>query len=129
MPPTYQTLLSRCQELRIGATDAEQILWRMLRNRQVCGKKFRRQYLFRTFIPDFYCPEIKLAIELDGGQNLEHESYDQRRDNVLASYGIRVIRFWNDDVLKHLEDVVKVIWGAVEDELIECQQPSPPPSP
>jgi adenine-specific DNA-methyltransferase len=128
MLPTYSVLIARCRELRQNATDAEQLLWKVLRNRQVCNAKFRRQYLFRTYILDFYCPEIKLAIELDGGQHLEQEGYDRRRTEELNSYGIRMVRFWNHEVLQHLEDVVKEIWKAVEDESKD-PEPSPPPSP
>ncbi|MDD5369262.1 MAG: endonuclease domain-containing protein [Anaerolineaceae bacterium] len=129
MPPTYQVLIARCKVLRQTSTNAEQLLWKILRNRQVCGAKFRRQYLFRTYILDFYCPEAKLAIELDGGQHLEKEAYDQKRSDVLIASGMRVIRFWNNEVLTNLEDVVIVIWGALDEAGgIEDGEPSPQPS-
>ncbi len=77
MPPSKAILLSRCHELRKNATNAEQLLWSILRNRQVVGFKFRRQYIFENYILDFYCPEVKLAIDFDGSQHLEQQDYDR----------------------------------------------------
>lgn len=113
MPPTKEILVARCKELRKNATDAEQLLWRVLRNRQILGVKFRRQYLWKRFILDYYSPEVKLAIELDGGQHLNQVGYDRERTECLKNEGIHVIRFWNDDVLKHLGNIVGVIWEEV----------------
>jgi adenine-specific DNA-methyltransferase len=113
MPPTKEILVERCKELRKNATDAEQVLWKVLRNRQLLGIKFRRQYLFQRYILDLYAPELKLAIELDGGQHLTQVGYDQERTECLEKEGILVIRFWNDAVLKHLEDVIGVVWEEV----------------
>ncbi|MGE5599382.1 MAG: endonuclease domain-containing protein, partial [Bacteroidota bacterium] len=63
-PPLPPQLLQRCRELRQSATDAEQLLWELIRNRQLLGAKFRRQHPVGPFILDFYCHEAKLAIEL-----------------------------------------------------------------
>jgi very-short-patch-repair endonuclease len=62
-------LLAFARELRQNETDAERLLWRLLRNRSLAGAKFRRQHPFPPYVLDFYCHELKLAIELDGGQH------------------------------------------------------------
>jgi len=88
------------RHLRKDATDAERRLWRMLRNRQMAGLKFFRQYSVGPYILDFYCPEQRLAIEVDGGPQC-----DARRDRYLQDLNIRVIRLWNNDVLLNIEAV------------------------
>ncbi len=114
MPPGKALLLSRCHELRKNATDAEQLLWSILRNRQAASFKFRRQYVFGNYILDFYCPEVKLAIEVDGGQHVNQAAYDRTREEVLASNGIKVLRFWNNEILVNLEAVVEMVWKELE---------------
>ncbi len=97
----------RC-ELRVNQTDAEKCLWMKLRNRQLNGLKFYRQYSFDMYILDFYSPEIRLVIELDGGQHAEHEKieYDEARTEYLKAHEIHVIRFWNNEVMKNLDGVL-----------------------
>ena len=85
----------------------------MLRNRRLGGRKFRRQHPLPPYILDFYCEEARLAIELDGGQHGEQAAYDAARSTVLASQGIRVLRFWNNEVLQQTEAVLQVIWAAL----------------
>jgi very-short-patch-repair endonuclease len=109
MPSTKSLLTSRARQLRRQATDAETRLWQQLRHRQLGGAKFRRQVPVGGYILDFYCWEAKLGIELDGGQHLQQEAYDQKRTEALAGLGIRVLRFWNDVVLTEMEAVVRVI--------------------
>jgi very-short-patch-repair endonuclease len=94
--------LRRRRALRQHATDAEQALWRLLRSRQLGGFKFRRQHPAGRFILDFYCAELRLAIELDGGQHYEVEGlrYDEMRTAILRKRGIVVIRFQTDLVLR-----------------------------
>ena len=101
-------LKPRRQELRRNQTDAEKALWLKVRNRQICGMKFYRQYSLGPFILDFYCPEKKLAVELDGGQHNQHENkeYDTARSEYLKAHGIDVIRFWNNEVLLDMESVL-----------------------
>jgi very-short-patch-repair endonuclease len=110
-PPLPDELLKRCRELRSSASNAEKRLWSCLRNRQLLGFKFRRQHPVGRFIVDFYCHEARLAIEIDGGQHAEeHQSaYDARRTELLQAKGIRVIRFWNNEVLQNLEGVLETI--------------------
>jgi adenine-specific DNA-methyltransferase len=98
------------REMRVGMTDAEALLWKMLRNRRIASAKFRRQHPIGNFILDFYCPEKKLCVELDGGQHVEAMNYDKQCDAWLNARGIRVLRFWNDQVLRETEDVLEVIY-------------------
>ena len=101
----------RANELRHAETDAEKKLWSLLRNRQLKGKKFRRQHAFTNYILDFYCHECKLAVELDGKHHLKNENkeYDAARTLSLEEYGITVLRFWNNEVLNSPEKVLERI--------------------
>ena len=105
------TLLSHARELRKNATDAEQLLWKILRNRQIEDLKFRRQHPVTPYVVDFFCHEANLIIELDGGQHngTEQQSKDEQRTQFLESKGYRVLRFWNHDILQHTEAVVQTI--------------------
>ena len=102
----------RSRSLRRGMTDAERKLWRKLRDRRPVGVKFRRQYAVSGYILDFYCPDAKLAVELDGDQHAQPERviYDKQRDDKLNSLGINVLRFANTDVLTNTSGVlVKIL--------------------
>jgi len=101
-------LKERRRELRRNQTDAERAFWTKVRNKQFHGMKFFRQYSFGSYILDFYCPEKKLAVELDGEQhNLpEGREYDVERTNYLNAHGIEVVRFWNNEVLCQMESVL-----------------------
>lgn len=100
---------SNAGKLRKNPTEAEQRLWRHIRNRQLLGCKFRRQAPIGNYIVDFVCFEKKLIIELDGGQHKEQRHYDQARSEWLNSQGFEVIRFWNNDIFKNLEGVKEVV--------------------
>lgn len=104
------SLKNRRRRLRKKQTDAEYKLWQRLRNRQIQGFKFYRQYSVGSYILDFYCPQKKLVIELDGSQHLAAQKYDEARTASLEQFGITVIRFWDDTVLKETDLVVEVIW-------------------
>ena len=106
--------------LRKKQTDAERTLWAKLRNKQVLGCKFFRQYGIGTFIADFYCPEIKIVIEVDGGQHFNDEGmlYDAERSKYMESIGIKTIRFSNVEVLCDLETVMSVVYEAIHEVLI-----------
>jgi very-short-patch-repair endonuclease len=97
-------ILGRAAEMRAAMPDAEVILWSHLRRRALDGYRFRRQYIVGRAILDFYCPQRRLAIEVDGPTH--DPTDDDRRDGWLATKGIRVMRFDNDDVYRHLEDVL-----------------------
>ena len=99
------------RELRHRTTEAEQKLWSLLRNRQLKGKKFRRQHAIANYVADFYCNESKLVIELDGNFHTEAETkeYDKSRTNLLNELGITVLRFWNEEVIKDPGKVLEKI--------------------
>lgn len=102
------TLKQRRQELRGNLTDAEKAFWSKVRNRQLNGMRFFRQYSIGPYILDFYCPAVKIAIELDGGQHNQSEKkeYDEARSEYLKMQGINVIRFWNHEVLIDMQSVL-----------------------
>ncbi|MDQ3143524.1 MAG: DUF559 domain-containing protein [Pseudomonadota bacterium] len=112
------TTLAR--SLRNNATSAERQLWRYLSKRQLAGFKFSRQMPIGPFVCDFLCREARLVIEVDGGQHCE-----SRRDLVRTAYleaqGLRVIRFWNNEVAGNIEGVIETIALALKE--------SPPPAP
>jgi very-short-patch-repair endonuclease len=102
------TLKQRRQELRLNQTEAEKTFWTHIRNRQFYEMKFFRQYSIGPYILDFYCPTLKLAVELDGGQHTEtkNREYDDARSEYLKAQGIEVMRFWNHDVLLDIGSVL-----------------------
>jgi very-short-patch-repair endonuclease len=102
-------LRTRARELRNNATDAERALWRQLRLWQLEGFKFRRQQPLGRFIVDFVCLEKRVVIELDGGQHAEQKEYDAERDAWLRAEGFKVLRFWNNEVLKSIEVIKEEI--------------------
>jgi very-short-patch-repair endonuclease len=106
---TRTPLTGVARALRCQSTDAEQRLWYRLRDRRLAGHKFRRQFPIGSYVVDFACLERKVVIELDGGQHIEQAAYDQERTRFLTAQGYRVLRFWNDEVLKELEAVLSVI--------------------
>jgi len=107
-------ILSNSQKLRHNSTDAEMKLWRVLRGHQLKDIHFRRQHAIGTYVVDFCAPSMKLIIEVDGGQHLDQETYDQERTAYLESKGYRVLRFWNNDVMHDLDGVVTVILDTLE---------------
>ncbi|WP_211259128.1 endonuclease domain-containing protein [Dyella japonica] len=116
--------VDRARSLRVGQTDAEQLLWHHLRNRRLQGWKFRRQNEIGLYVVDFVCPDAGLVLELDGGQHGDQLIYDEARTRKLEEQGYRVLRFWNNDVLTNTESVLEVILEA-----LASPDPSPQPSP
>ena len=106
-------LKAYAREMRANMPDAEQLLWYLIRNRRIAGAKFRRQHPIGRYILDFYCSEKQIAIELDGGQHSEQLEYDRQRDAYLKEKGIRVLRFWNHQMLLETESVLEVIFSEV----------------
>ena len=106
----------RRRELRRKETEAETALWQNLRNRRFSGLKFFRQYSFGPYIIDFYCPKLRLAVELDGSQHLgpANMEYDIERTRFLNDKRVVVLRFWNDEVFKKRENVLLRVAQAVE---------------
>jgi very-short-patch-repair endonuclease len=101
-------LKQRRRELRQNQTEAEKAFWAHLRNRQFFGLKFFRQYSIGPYILDFYCPTLKLAVELDGGQHNEFEkkNYDTGRSEYLKANQMVITRFWDNDVLLDVQSVL-----------------------
>ncbi|MDZ7315137.1 MAG: DUF559 domain-containing protein [candidate division KSB1 bacterium] len=124
LPPRYMTtdsatwrhLKPLARGLRREQTEAENILWQRLRNRQL-GVKFRRQHAIGEFIVDFVCLERRLVVEVDGGIHKQQKEYDEERSRILAALGFRVIRFWNDEVINNLEYVLAAIEEAIREPL------------
>ena len=90
---------------------AEVTLWSKLRSKGLNGCKFRRQYSIGSYIVDFYCPQIKLVIEVDGDSHFVDgaDSYDRNRQAIIVSLGISFLRFTNRDVYERLEGVINTI--------------------
>ena len=95
--------------LRRNSTEAEKLLWSRLRGRRFDGIKFKRQVPIANYIVDFVALDLKLVIEVDGGQHDERADKDAERTRVLEEYGYHVIRFWNIDVLGNIDGVLEVI--------------------
>jgi very-short-patch-repair endonuclease len=105
------TALARRRDLRRLATEAERLLWRLIRRRQFADVKFRRQHPVGPYILDFYCADCRLAVELDGGQHftVEGQAYDGRRTEYLARRGLRVLRFSNRELFEETDGVLETI--------------------
>ena len=97
------------RRLRSDMTGPETRLWSRLRARQLQGLKFRRQHGIGPYIVDFYCPEQSLVIEIDGDSHADADQMlkDQLRDRYFQSLGLRVIRYFNDDMMKNLDGVLE----------------------
>lgn len=106
-----KVLRDRRQELRNGATEAEKILWDNLKHSKLGGFKFVRQYSVGPYILDFYCPKLRLAIELDGSQHSERDTilYDKDRSDYLDAVCIKVLRFWNMEITKNIKGSIDKI--------------------
>ena len=97
----------KARQLREHSTDAEKLLWHHLRNRRLNGWKFRRQFPVGKYIVDFVCQELKLIIEIDGGQHADQITYDLERTRILNSKRYQVVRYWNNEVLGNLTGVLE----------------------
>jgi very-short-patch-repair endonuclease len=100
-------------------TETEKILWEMLKDRNIFKARFRRQHPIGIFIIDFYCHEYKLAIEIDGEIHLKNEviEYDDGRSNVVENFGVKILRFTNNEVftdLKKVKEEILIIIGSLE---------------
>lgn len=109
-------------KLRKDSTKAERIIWNIVRNRNLVGKKFLRQHslLFknnnrtRFFVADFYCYEHKLIIELDGKIHERQQDYDELRTYIINQLGIRVVRFKNEEIENRTEEVINKLKGLLQ---------------
>jgi len=99
--------------LRRAQTDAELKLWARLRSSRLAGLKFRRQDPVPPYVLDFYCESAKLAVELDGSQH--SDAVDAERTRCLGKHGIKILRFWDNDVLSSFDEVLAAILAAMND--------------
>ncbi|MGH8273942.1 MAG: endonuclease domain-containing protein [Gammaproteobacteria bacterium] len=102
---------AQARALRSQSTDAERRLWYHLRAGRLAGLKFRRQHPLPPYVVDFYCDAAKLVVELDGPQH--DEAVDAGRTNAIERTGIKVLRFWDNDVLQNTQAVLEAILNAV----------------
>ncbi|MCI0404949.1 MAG: endonuclease domain-containing protein [candidate division Zixibacteria bacterium] len=95
---------------------AEVILWSNLKGRQLAGYKFRRQYSIGPYILDFYCPELKLAIEVDGGGHFDSVAIkeDSERQSFIQKFGIKFLRLTSLEVYKNREGIIEAILNTIE---------------
>jgi very-short-patch-repair endonuclease len=106
-----QSLKNRRRELRTNQTNAEKKLWEFFRAKRFHGLKFHRQFSVGEYILDFYCPKLRMGIELDGSQHRENETvlYDKDRERILQASNIKVMRFWNNEVENNIDEVLEKI--------------------
>ena len=122
--PVSRRTNPHARRLRREATDVERRCWLAVRHRRLGGFKFRRQATIGRRIVDFLCVECRLGIELDGGQLGDHR--DDLRTLELNDAGVRVLRFWNNDVLANLPGVLETVLAALT---TTVEPPSPNPLP
>ena len=106
-------LLEFAKIMRSNATDAEHLMWQLLRAKRFMNLKFRRQHVIAPYIVDFYCHELGLVIELDGSQHGTDngKEYDAERTKFLEALGLRVVRYWNNDALGRTDVVLEDLWN------------------
>ncbi len=102
-------LKEKARELRNNSTKTEILLWKFLKGKQLRGYDFHRQKPIDEFIVDFFCPELMLAIEIDGVSHIGNEEYDKERQSKLEKLGVKFLRFKDDDVFYSCDWVVKEI--------------------
>lgn len=122
---TTPKIFARAKELHRNMSPAEAELWKHLRAHRTDDVHFRnhtapmvrrRGHAIGNYIVDFCAPRKKLVIELDGSQHLEQAGYDEERTKYLEAHGYRVLRFWNNDVMKDIDSTLKVIWDTLDQE-------------
>jgi very-short-patch-repair endonuclease len=116
---TSTSIVQAGRSLRQRLTPAEKVLWEALRNKQLMGLRFRCQHPVGNFILDFYCPACKLAIEVDGDVHDSQQEYDAARSRKIESYGYKVLRFRNEEVLGNLTHVLATIETVARSRLAE----------
>jgi very-short-patch-repair endonuclease len=109
-------LKTRRRALRNNSTVAEIVLWKRLQRRRILGKKFRRQFSIGRYVVDFFCTELNIAVEVDGGIHWDpmRAEYDAERTAYLEKEGVRLLRFPNKNVFENIEGVLETIRDAIE---------------
>jgi very-short-patch-repair endonuclease len=110
-------IFSNARRLRNELTPAEALLWECIRKKKIENTRFRQQHPMLHYILDFYCVELKLGIELDGGYHFtpEQQDYDARRSEQLAVHGVRIVRFTNEAVFEKTDWVVEEIGRVIRE--------------
>jgi very-short-patch-repair endonuclease len=124
-------LIEGARELRKNSTPAEQMLWSYIRNNQLKGIKFYRQRPVCGYIIDFYCRPAKLGVELDGAghRDAEQKELDQLRTAELEELGILILRFWNQQVMTDIKNVLDQIEKTARERIRNCAYKYPHPAP
>jgi very-short-patch-repair endonuclease len=110
-------VIERARQLRKKQTWAEKILWRLLRSRRFAAYKFRRQHPFAGYYLDFYCPEAKVVLEIDGREHgfPERQKQDAKRDEFLRSQGLVIKRIWNSHLRQELRWIREDLWRLLQE--------------
>lgn len=116
--PYNPRLRNYARELRKKGTLAEVILWKSIQKKAINGFEFHRQVPIDNYIVDFYCHELKLAIEIDGISHDKKVEYDRRRQNRLEQFGVQVVHFADEDVRNDIDSVLEVLKKEI-DELLK----------
>lgn len=124
VPKFYKTL--RAREFRQRETYTEMLAWNMLRDGRFLGLKFRRQFVFRGFILDFYCYKHSLAVEIDGGIHEHRKTYDAARQAILERHGLRFVRISADEFEAAPEKLLDMIRAALPPSTSASSHPSSP---
>ena len=120
---TKREMIELAREMRKEPTRSERIFWDAVRDRQLDGVKFRRQQVIERFVVDFFAPEQRLVVEIDGGVHRAQQEQDTLREQFLNDCGLRVLRFSADDVERRLPEVLDVLL-----ETLNSLTPSPSPA-
>jgi very-short-patch-repair endonuclease len=121
-------LLDRARSMRAEPTQAERVLWGLLRGKRLADFKWKRQQPIGRYIVDFVCFEARLIVEANGSQHVDND-YDERRDTWLRSQGFRLLRLWNNDVLARPTQVADAVYAALNGEPDGSPTPLPGPPP
>jgi very-short-patch-repair endonuclease len=108
-------IIAFARRFRQRSTDAETLIWGLLRDRRFGGFKFRRQHPLPPYVADFYCHEPRLCVELDGGQHSDRHEHDIERDAMLEAQDIQTLRFWNNQVFEETESVLTSLWQTLHE--------------
>jgi very-short-patch-repair endonuclease len=114
MASKSELIRDSARQLRRAQTEWEHSLWERLRRRQLNGFKFRRQHPVGPFFADFFCPEAKLIVEIDGSQHADELERDNSRTERLRDAGYNVLRFWNHEISSEIDTVIQRIADALE---------------
>lgn len=117
------------RRLRKNTTASEKIIWTYLRRKQILNERFLRQFSIEYFVLDFYCPRLRLAIEIDGDSHFINQDaidYDKERQDFIENLGIEFLRFRNEEVFADNDEVI----NSINQKVKELQKRNPPrPSP